>query len=282
MRRLVWLRMHKENDMSAVEDVVLTEEHDGILILTINRPEVRNAVNAEVAERIGKAFERFDLDESLSVAILTGAGKGFSSGMDLAAFVKGSKPSYGDRGFAGMTRKSPGKPVIAAVEGFAVAGGLEMAIACDLIVSARDARYAIPEVRRGLIAAAGALLRLPRRMPYHIVMEMALTGEFISAERLHSLGVLNRLVEPGMALKEAVALGRQIMRGGPAALTATKRILVEQQDWTLENMWAKQEVHFRAAIESPDAREGAMAFKEKRAPQWHRSSPPPSTGSQEH
>ncbi len=257
--------------MTASEDVILTEEFDGILVITINRPHVRNAINAEVAERIAKTFERFDSDETLSVAILTGAGKGFSSGMDLAAFVQGSRPSYGDRGFAGMTRKSSNKPVIAAVEGFAVAGGLEIAIACDLIVSARDARYAIPEVQRGLVAAAGALLRLPRRMPYHVVMEMALTGEFISAERLHGLGVINRLVAPGAALAEAIALGRQVMRGGPAAIAATKKILVEQQDWTLENMWAKQEVYFRAAIESPDAREGAAAFTEKRAPQWQRT-----------
>lgn len=247
---------------------VRTEERDGVLVLTIDRPHVRNAVDAATAEAIGTALERFDADDRLAVAVLTGAGGGFSSGMDLGAFGRGSKPSYADRGFAGMTRRSAAKPLIAAVEGFAVAGGFEMAIACDLIVASRTARFALPEVRRGLVAAAGALLRLPRRMPYHVVMELALTGDVVDAERLHAFGVVNRVVEPGTALDTAVDLARHITEGGPLAIAATKRILVAQQDWTLEDMWDNQDVHVRAAVETEDAREGAAAFKERRAPVW--------------
>ena len=247
---------------------LLREERDGLLILTVNRPHVRNAIDADLAKRIGTTLEEFDQDDRLRIAIITGAGDGFSSGMDLGAFGRGSKPSYGDRGFAGMTRRSANKPLIAAVEGYAVAGGFEMAIACDLIVASSTARFALPEVKRGLVAAAGALLRLPRRMPYHVVMELVLTGEFISAERLHGFGVINRLAEPGSALDVAVALARQVMEGGPLALAATKRILVEQQDWTLAEMWTKQDVYFRAAVDTEDAREGAAAFKERRKPQW--------------
>ena len=255
---------------STHNDPVHTEDRDGVLVITIDRPEVRNAIDAATAEAIGTALERLDADDSLSVGVVTGAGGGFSSGMDLGAFGRGVKPRYADRGFAGMTHKAADKPLIAAVEGFAVAGGFEMAIACDLIVAARGARFALPEVRRGLVAAAGALLRLPRRMPYHLVMELALTGDAIDAERLHSFGVVNRVVEPGTALDVAIELARHIMAGGPLAIAATKRILTEQQDWTLENMWEKQDVHFRAAVETEDAREGAAAFKERRAPVWRR------------
>ena len=160
------------------------------------------------------------------------------------------------------------KPLIAAVEGYAVAGGFEIAIACDLIVASSTARFALPEAQRGLVAAAGALLRLPRRMPYHVVMELALTGEFISAERLHGFGIINRLADPGSALDVAVELARKVMEGGPLALAATKRILVEQQDWTLDDMWTRQDVYFRAAVDTEDAREGAAAFKERRKPRW--------------
>jgi enoyl-CoA hydratase len=255
---------------STHNDPVRTEERDGVLVITIDRPEVRNAIDAVTAEAIGTALERFDVDGSLSVAVITGAGGGFSSGMDLDAFGRGAKPSYADRGFAGMTRRTANKPLIAAVEGFAVAGGFEMAIACDLIVASRGARFALPEVRRGLVAAAGALLRLPRRMPYHLVMELALTGDFIDAERLYSLGVVNRLVEPDTALDVAIELARHIMVGAPLAIAATKHILTEQQDWTLANMWDRQDVYFRAAVETEDAHEGAAAFKERREPVWKR------------
>src|SRR4051795_4655840 len=161
------------------DDPVLTERRDGVLLITLNRPDARNAVNLAVAEGIASALEALDRDDELTVGVLTGAGKGFSAGMDLKAFVTGERPWVGDRGFAGITRRAADKPLVAAVEGFAVAGGLEIALSCDLIVAARDARLGIAEAKRGLVAAGGALLRLPRRIPYPVAMEMALTGEFV-------------------------------------------------------------------------------------------------------
>jgi len=188
--------------------------------------------------------------------------------MDLGAFVEGQSPYVGDRGFAGITRRAADKPLIAAIEGFAVAGGLEIALSCDLIVAARGAKLGIPEVKRSLVAAAGALLRLPRRMPYHAVMELALTGETMSAERFHELGVVNRVCEPGQALDTALELAGQIARNGPLALAASKRVLAEQQDWTLAEMWDRQAEIAGPVFVSEDAREGASAFKDKRDPVW--------------
>src|SRR5213078_4281521 len=166
---------------------VLTEERDGVLLVTLNRPEQRNAVNLAVAEGIAAALERLDGDPELRVGVLAGAGKGFCAGMDLKAFVAGEHPHAGGRGFAGIVQRPPAKPLIAAVEGFAVAGGFEIALACDLIVAGRDAKLGIPEVKRSLVAAGGALMRLPRVMPFNLAMELALTGEPISAERMAEL-----------------------------------------------------------------------------------------------
>src|ERR671933_2261221 len=188
------------------DDPVLTERRDGVLLITLNRPDARNAVNLAVAEGIAAALDTLDADDDLTVGVLTGAGKGFSSGMDLKAFAAGERPYAGDRGFAGITQRSAEKPLIAAIEGFAVAGGFEIALACDLIVAARDARLGIPEVKRSLVAAAGALIRLPKRIPYHLAMELALTGDAIGAERAHAIGLVNRLAEPG----EAVATAREL------------------------------------------------------------------------
>lgn len=256
--------------MAESDEDVLVDEREGLMIIKVNRPQVRNAINYAAAEAIAHALDRFDADDALRVGIVTGTGGGFSSGMDLGAFVQEGMPSYGDRGFAGMTRRAAIKPLIAAVEGFAIAGGFEMAIACDMIVAAAGAKFALPEVRRGLVPAAGALLRLPRRMPYHVVMELALTGNTISAERLHDFGIVNRVVTPGTALAEAEGLARQILAAGPLAVATIKRILIEQQDWTQESMWEKQEPLFRAVAASDDAREGATAFKERRLPTWRR------------
>src|SRR3954452_15463296 len=160
---------------------VLTERRDGVLLITPNRPEARNAVNLALAEGVAAALDELDADDGLSVGILTGAGNGFSAGMDLKAFVTGERPWVGDRGFAGIVQRASRKPLIAAIEGFALAGGLEIALACDLIVAARGAKLGIPEVKRSLVAAGGALLRLPQRMPYGIAMELALTGDTITA-----------------------------------------------------------------------------------------------------
>jgi enoyl-CoA hydratase len=249
-------------------EVVLTERRGNVLLITLNRPEVRNAVNAAVAEGVAGALEELDSDESLSVGVLTGAGGFFCAGMDLGAFVKGESPWFGDRGFAGIAQRASRKPLIAAIEGFAVAGGMEIALACDLIVAARGAKMGIPEAKRSLIAAGGALLRLPKRMPYHVVMELALTGEPMLADRFHEFGLVNRLAEPGSAVDVAMELAAQISKSGPLALIGSKRILQEQFDWSAAEMWEKQGAISGPVFASEDAKEGANAFKEKRDPVW--------------
>jgi enoyl-CoA hydratase len=250
------------------QPAVLTERRDGVLVITLNRPEVRNAVNAALAEGVAAALDALDDEAGLAVGVLTGAGGFFSAGMDLGAFVKGESPYAGDRGFAGITRRASRKPLIAAIEGFAVAGGFEVALACDLIVAARGAKLGIPEAKRSLVAAGGALLRLPRRMPYHVVMELALTGDPFPAERFHELGVVNRLAEPGQALDEALALAGQLSKNGPLALAASKQILEQQFDWSTDEMWDRQGAISGPVFASEDAKEGATAFKEKREPRW--------------
>ena len=247
---------------------VLTARRARILVITINRPEQRNAVNLAVAEGIASALDELDAEPDLSLGVLTGAGKGFSAGMDLKAFVAGERPYVGDRGFAGIVQRPPAKPVIAAVEGFAVAGGLEVALACDLIVAARGAKLGIPEVKRSLVAAGGALLRLPRALPRPVAMELALTGDPITAERGHELGLVNRVTEPGGALIEALALADTIAANGPLALAATKRILTESAGWPAAEFWTRQGEISGPVFGSEDAREGATAFAEKRAPVW--------------
>ena len=255
-------------DAAVSAEPVLTERRGNVLLITLNRPEVRNAVNAALAEGVGNALDELDADDGLSVGVLTGAGGFFCAGMDLGAFVKGESSWYGDRGFAGITQRSARKPLIAAIEGFALAGGLEIALACDLIVAARGAKMGIPEAKRSILAAAGALLRLPRRMPYHLVMELALTGDPFPSDRFYELGVVNRLVEPGATVDAALELAAQIGKNGPLALIASKRILQEQYDWSSEEMWEKQGAISGPVFASEDAKEGASAFKEKRDPVW--------------
>ncbi len=250
------------------ESEVLVERRERILVVTINRPEQRNAVNAAVAHGIAAALDELDADASLSLGVLTGAGKGFCAGMDLKAFAAGEVPHAGDRGFAGITQRAAVKPLIAAVEGFAVAGGLEVALACDLIVAARGARLGIPEVKRSLVAAGGGLLRLPRVLPRNVAVELALTGEPLGAERAHQLGLVNRLAEPGRALEMALELAQTIAANGPLALQATKRILLESADWPESEFFARQGEISGPVFASEDAREGARAFAEKREPVW--------------
>src|SRR2546427_8212093 len=181
---------------TATAQAVLTERRDNVLLITLNRPDARNAVNGALAQGVADALDELDDTPELQVGVLTGAGKGFSAGMDLKAFVTGERPWVGDRGFAGIVQRASRKPLIAAIEGFAVAGGFEIALACDLIVAARGAKLGIPEVKRSLVAAGGALMRLPAVMPFNLAMELALTGEPISAERMAELGVVNRVTEP--------------------------------------------------------------------------------------
>jgi len=254
--------------VNADSDAVLTERRDRVFVITINRPAQRNAVNAAVAAGIAGALEELDRDAGLSVGVLFGAGKGFCAGMDLKAFVTGERPSVPGRGFAGITQRSADKPLIAAVEGFALAGGLEVALACDLIVAARGARLGIPEVKRSLFAAGGGLLRLPRALPRNVAMEMALTGDPIVAERAHELGLVNRLAEPGEALAVALKLAGVIAANGPLALAATKRIMVESADWPDSEFFERQQSIYDRVFNSEDAREGATAFAERRDPVW--------------
>jgi enoyl-CoA hydratase len=254
--------------MSTEQPAVLTERRDNVLVITLNRPEARNAVNLPLAEGIAAGLDELDADDGLSVGVLTGAGGFFCAGMDLKAFVTGERPWVGDRGFAGIVQRASRKPLIAAVEGFAVAGGFEIALACDLIVAAAGAKFGVPEVKRSLVAAGGALLRLPQRMPYGLAMELALTGDTITAERAAELGVVNRVAEQGAALDAALDLAAAISKNGPLALAATKEVLVKQRDWSEEEFWTKQGELTGSVFTSEDAREGAIAFSEKRDPVW--------------
>jgi enoyl-CoA hydratase len=247
---------------------VLTERRGRVLLITINRPDQRNAVNAAVSHGIAAALDELDADPGLSVGVLTGAGKGFCAGMDLKAFVAGERPHVEGRGFAGITERSADKPLIAAIEGFAVAGGLEVALACDLIVAARGARLGVPEVKRSLVAAGGALLRLPRMLPRNVANELALTGDPIDAARAYELGLVNRLAEPGQALEAALELAEAIAANGPLALAATKRIMVESADWPDAEFFERQREISDPVFASEDAREGATAFSERREPVW--------------
>jgi enoyl-CoA hydratase len=251
-----------------VADAVLTEVDDGIAVITINRPEARNAVNRDVAQGIAAAVEEFDGSADVRVLILTGAGGTFSAGMDLKGFLAGESPNVEGRGFGGIAERPPAKPVIAAVEGYALAGGFEIALSCDLIVASETAKFGLPEVSRGLVAGAGGLLRLPRRVPYHLAMEIALTGDHFTAERMQQAGLVKRVVGAGEALAGARELAARLVRNAPLALAATKRVIVESADWDAGEAFARQGELIFPVFGSADAMEGAAAFAEKRSPVW--------------
>jgi enoyl-CoA hydratase len=249
------------------ENAVLVEQRDRILVITINRPEARNAVNSAVSHGLADAMDRLDDDPGLSVGVLTGAGGSFSAGMDLKAFARGENVIVEGRGM-GFTERPPVKPLIAAVEGYCLAGGCELVLATDLIVASKESAFGIPEVKRGLVAGGGGLLRLPQRIPYAIAMELALTGENLSAVRAQELGLVNVLAEPGSALDAAIALAERITANGPLAVAATKRIIVESRGWSPDEMWSQQTRILMPVFSSNDAKEGAIAFAEKRPPKW--------------
>ena len=249
-------------------DEVLVDVTDGIMTVTLNRPKAKNAANKALAEGVAAALDKLDSDHDICVAIITGAGGTFCSGMDLKAFVTGEVPFVEGRGFAGLTERSPRKPLIAAVEGYALAGGLEMAISCDLIVTADNAKFGIPEVKRGLAAAAGGLMKLPRQIPSRIAMELALTGDFISAQRAYELGLVNEIVPAGTALEAAKALAARIAANGPLAVAVSKQVVLESAEWSAKEMWTKQNEITTPVFSSEDAIEGSVAFAEKRAPNW--------------
>ena len=250
-----------------MSDPVLTEVRGNILIVTLNRPEAKNAANKALAEGVAAAMDRLDSDNDLRVGIITGAGGTFCSGMDLKGFLAGETPQIPGKGFAGLTEAPPAKPLIAAVDGYALAGGFETALACDLIVANKDSKFGIPEVKRGLAAAAGGLVRLPRQIPQRLAMELALTGEFVSAQRAYEMGLINRIVD-GVALEGALQLAEAISANGPLAVAASKQVIREQQDWSQAEQWKNQYALTAKVFTSSDAREGAAAFAQKRAPNW--------------
>lgn len=246
---------------------VLTEIRDGFMIVTINRPDAKNAMTKAAAEGIAAAMDQLDADNSLNAGILTGAGGTFCSGMDLKGFLRGETPAVKGRGFGGITEKGPEKPLIAAVEGYALAGGLELALACDLCVANVNAKFGIPEVKRSLVAAAGGVIKLQQLIGKRLAMEMALTGDFYTAQRAYEMGFVNRITE-GAALDAAIELASVVAANGPLALKATKRIINESYDWTEAEAWQHQAQITGPVFASADAIEGSRAFAEKRKPNW--------------
>jgi enoyl-CoA hydratase len=247
---------------------VVTERRDRALVVTINRPAVRNAVNLAVAHGIGAAMQTLDADSGLDLAVVTGNGGTFCAGMDLKAFAAGEAPVVEGRGFAGLTDSPPNKPLIAAVEGWALAGGFEIALACDLIVAGAGAHFGLPEVRRGLIAAGGGLFRLAHTLPFHVAMAIGLTGAVFDAEEAHRLGLVYRVVADGAALEAALDLAREISANGPLAVRATKALIMQAARWSDPDELRAQASANRTISESADAHEGAVAFAERRRPIW--------------
>ena len=247
---------------------MLTEARDGVLVVTINRPEAKNAVNAAVAAGVAAALDELDATDELRVGVLTGAGGTFCAGMDLKAFLQGESPIVEGRGLAGVTQRQPRKPLIAAVEGWALAGGFEVMLACDLVVASEAARFGVPEVKRGLVAGAGAALRLPERVPLPIALELLLTGDPIDARRAAELGLVNRVTAEGAALDGALELAGTIAANGPLAVAVTRQIARGSRDWSTDEGWRRQDELMGPVFVSEDAQEGAQAFAEKRAPVW--------------
>lgn len=249
-------------------DEVLVERDGGILVMTLNRPQAKNAVNRALAHAVAAGLDELDGDDDLAVGIITGAGGSFCAGMDLKAFLQGDFPSVEGRGFGGITEAPPAKPLIAAVEGYALAGGCEIVLCCDLVVAATDAKFGIPETRVGLLAGAGGLIRLPQRIPVNIAMEYALTGAHFSAEDARTWGLVNRLTDPGGALDGARELAATVAANGPLGVRASKKIIRAAPYWPADELWDRQRAEMTPVFDSADAKEGAAAFAEKRAPRW--------------
>ena len=245
-------------------NAVLTETRGRVLLITLNRPEAMNAVNTDLAQGLISAVEQLDTDDGLTAGVLTGSGRGFCSGMDLKAFATGGPP----QGFYQFLKNGARKPLIAAIEGFALAGGLEIALTCDLLVAAEDAKIGIREVKVGLFAAGGALLRLPRRLPYAVAMEMALTGNPISADDSKSYGLVSRVTEKGGTVEAALELAEAIAENAPLAVAASKALIQAQQGITEEEFWELQKPFMASVFRSNDAMEGPVSFAEKRSPNW--------------
>lgn len=256
---------------------VLTDLHEGVLVITLNRPHVRNAMNAEMAEQVGDALERANHDPSIRVVILTGSGdQALCGGGDLVAMSEGHSLEPADPfkeawGFGGVCRHPIDKPVIAAVNGFAVGGGAQIALACDLVVADENAVFSLPEVGNGLVAASGAAVRLPAWLPRPVAMELLLLGRRFTAAEAHSWGLVNRVAPPGRALSEAISMAEIISRQAPLAVQATKRIvagIVDRDFVTERDAWERTLYEAAANRVTEDAKEGPRAFAEKRRPVW--------------
>ncbi len=250
---------------------ILQERHGRVTVLTINRPEARNAINAAVSTALASALEAAERDEDTWVVVLTGAGdKAFSAGMDLKAFAAGEGPTIlrTEGGFAGIARRRLSKPLIAAVNGVALAGGLEIMLSCDLVVAVEHARFGIPEVSRGLAAAAGGLIRLPKMLPRAIALELALTGDPIDAARAAALGLINRVVPAEQLMPEALALAGRIADNAPLAVRTSKEVLLRAMEVPEEEGWKISDTACDIVFTSADAMEGSVAFAEKRPPRW--------------
>ncbi|MFF5365721.1 crotonase/enoyl-CoA hydratase family protein [Streptomyces sp. NPDC013187] len=248
--------------------VVRTERIGSTLLITLDRPEARNAVNAATATALAAALDELEADPALRVGVLTGEGGTFSAGMDLKAALRGESPEIEGRGFGGLTESRPDKPLIAAVEGFAMGGGFELALACDLIVAAEDARFGLPEVKRGLIAAGGGVIRLPGRIPHHLAMEFLLTGEAVDGRRAGELGLANRVTSKGQAVAEALRLAERVAENAPLALAAVKRVVRAADGASDEEAFAFQRTQMKSLMASDDVREGMTAFAERRPARW--------------
>lgn len=256
------------SESTAGPDLVLFERRGPVAVLTINRPERRNSFDRDTAYAMEAAIDRFEAEDELRVAVITGAGGVFCAGQDLIAAAKGEIGTTQRRGGGGLMKSPPAKPLIAAVEGYAVGGGLEICLACDLLVASRTAKMGMPEVKHGALAMGGGLFRLPRRVPYALSMELALTGASWSAERFHDWGLVNRLAEPETALEVALELAQEVAAAGPVAVTASKAIIRESNAWSETESWDQQDAHVTRVLQSQDYREGVAAFGEKRAPVW--------------
>lgn len=254
--------------MVAVSSSVDLEIGDRIAVVSINRPEARNSVDLSVTEGLCAALDEVEARSDVSVGILTGAGGNFCSGMDLKAFLRGEIVRVPGRGFAGVTQFVSGKPWIAALEGYALAGGFEIALWADLIVATDATKIGLPEVKRGLVANAGGLVRLPRQLPPRIAAELVLTGDIVPIADLAPHGIVNRIVPAGSALAEARALAQRIAENGPLAIAASKRVMQSSIDWSSVEMFDRQNVITMPVFSSADAKEGATAFAEKRSPVW--------------
>jgi enoyl-CoA hydratase len=248
--------------------VVLTEIRGEVLVITLNRPHRRNALSAPVAPALRDAFAELDATPGLRAGVVTGAGEHFCAGMDLKDTPLDDEIDEFERTFQRILADPADKPIVAAVEGYAVAGGWELALACDLVVAGAGARFGLPEVKVGLVAQGGALLELPRRIPYHLAMELCLTGAMVGAPRAAEIGAINAVVADGAALEAAIALAVEIAVNAPLAVVATKQVVKNSHGWPVEEQWARQEALASPVFHSADAAEGALAFAEKRAPRW--------------